>query len=345
MTKLEDLLLPPNILKKKEELNNEIDSFIEQNFTKQEIDAIIDDGGITGVPLTLDEISELEYRNYPNAAIDEAPSFLIPEDVIEEQRELAELGMDDYVKHLEDDEHYVDHEDYADQLFNDETFQGSELQKSLLEFEDDLTKAVSEEIDKEIAEIKLPLYLMSDAEIVGYPDEEFQEEIYDWVNAKLPKHNFSVKDLGAGRGDFYGRLINPPEWEFSKPSAIDYFGIESNPNLCRVGEQKYPGIKLICNDFNDVSIQTDYTICIGTLNDDHGFNKWDYFNKTLNHSLSNTKTAILFVLQGNCYGESGHLDYPIPEVVHRLLDGKRYEIDNSRLEDIYLLTVHIGGYN
>jgi hypothetical protein len=186
---------------------------------------------------------------------------------------------------------------------------------------------------------ELPDYLLNDPEIVGYPDEEFQNEIYQWVESKLPRFDriISIKDLGAGRGDFYG-YIEKGEIEF------DYIGIDSNPNLIQVGQQKYPGIKLICNDFNDVSIQTDYTICIGTLNDDHGLNKWEVFNKTLNHALNNTKTAILFVLQANCYGEQGHLDYPISEVVNELGTFIRYEIDNSKIEDIYLLTVHIGGY-
>lgn len=294
MTRLEDLLLPPNLLKAREE-------FI------QEIDAIIDDaGGISENPLTLDEIAELESRNYHD------PYF------------------DNWVpNNHEDEEHYVDHE-----------------QEPWSQIAADMGKQVAENLDREILGNKLPLYLMNDAEIVGYPDEEMQHEIYDWVwrrifdleYTKFSQYlNFSIKDLGCGRGDFYSKFKN-------SNYQIDYIGIDNNPNLIQVGQQKYPGIKLICNDFNDVSIATDYTICIGTLNDDHGLNKWEVFNKTLIHALNNTKTAILFVLQGNCYGEQGHLDYPIHELIEKLPAGTRYEIDNSKFEDIYLLTVHIGGY-
>lgn len=245
---------------------------------------------------------------------------------------------------------------------------GFEPQKSLNELDQEITfqlgKQISEEIDEQITKwegndvsslvqksseildsekgnfVELPDYLLNDPQIVGYPDEQFQEEIYLWVAAKMNSINyadeFSVKDLGCGRGDF--------TW-VTRGWTIDYIGIDSNPNLIQVGQQKYPEIKLINSDFNDVSIKTDYTICIGTLNDDHGLDKWEVFNKTLIHSLNNTKTAILFVLQANCYGEEGHLDYPIHEVVQRLPEGTKFEIDNSKQEDIYLLTVHIGSFN
>lgn len=306
MNRLEDYLrlepdssLPPKLLKAREE-------FITG------IGAIIDDGGISGVPLTLDEISELEYRNYPNAMIDEAPSFIIPED----------------------DEHYVDHENEVWKEIN-------------VEFAKDVNLDIVKKLQEKHNEI-FPDYLLNDPEIVGYPDAETQKEIYDWVKTKLPYNNFSVKDLGCGRGDFgnwldYSFKYGGDEGEISP--EIDYFGIDNNPNLIQVGQKKYPELKLIYSDFNDVSIQTDFTVCIGTLNDEHDLDKWMMFNKTLNHALNNTKTAILFVLQANCYGIEGHLDYPLHELVQNLSEGIRFEIDYSKLEDIYLLTVHIGGYN
>lgn len=338
MTKLEDYLLPPNLIKKREE-------FV------QEIDVIIDDGGISGQMISLDEVMELESKNYPNAEINEGVRFRdwvlntevddipdlknvgyefdsVSKDEIEEERLMSELGFKDWVQGLEDEEHYVDHEEPWNQIAS---VMGRQVAKNL---------------NEEILGNKLPDYLLNDLEIVGYPDEETQREIYDWVRQKIldleySKFNqvleFSIKDLGCGRGDFYSIFKN-------SNYQIDYIGIDSNPYVIQVGQQKYPGIKLINSDFNDVSIQTEYTICIGTLNDDHGFDKWEDFNKTLNHALNNTKTAIIFVLQADCYGEPGHLDYPIYKLIRRLPQGLRFEIDNSRFEDIYMLTVHIGQF-
>jgi hypothetical protein len=331
MIKLEDFLLPPNLVKQKEE-------FI------QEIDAIIADGGISDQPLSLDEVMKLESKNYPNAEINEGVKFgdwvlntevddipdlknvgyefhSVSKDEIEEERLMSELGFKDWVQGIEDEEHYVDHEETWKQIAS---IMGSQ---------------VAENLDKEILGNKLPDYLLNDAIIVGYPDEETQREIYLWVARKMNSikfiDEFSVKDLGCGRGDFY-KLIQG--W------TIDYIGIDSNPNLIQVGQKKYPEIKLINSDFNEVSIPTDFTICIGTLNDDHNLDKWEFFNKTLNHALNNTKTAIIFVLQADCYGEPGHLDYPIRELVEKLPSGTRFEIDNSKFEDIYCLTVHVGQF-
>ena len=165
-----------------------------------------------------------------------------------------------------------------------------------------------------------------------------QNEIYDWVDSKLPNVNFSVKDLGCGRGDFISQML------FGE-TGNQYIGIDSNPNLIAVGRQKYPGINLINDDFLNVNEQSDYTICIGTLNDDHGFDKWEYFNKTLNHALNTTNKSVIFVLSANNDGIEGFLDYPIHEMVQNLGTDLLFEIDYSKFKDIYLLTVHVGGYD
>lgn len=225
----------------------------------------------------------------------------------------------------DDEEHYVDHE-------------------HLEEREELLSEIMQEDENSGLYQKSIPEYLLNDSEIVGFPDEEMQEEIYKWVEEDLPKHHFSIKDLGAGRCDFYGRLRHR-EGYHDERTGVDYFGIESNPNLCEVARQKYPGVKVINNKFQDVSIQTDFTICIGTLNDDHGEDKWEYFNNTLTGCLSDTKTAVIFVLAADFEGKYGYLDYPIHELVQRLDKNLRWEIDYSLYEDIYKLTVHIGGYN
>lgn len=251
---------------------------------------------------------------------------VISKDDIVEQHYLAELGFEDWVKNLpEDEEHYVDHE-------------------HLEEREELLSEIMRDDEKTGMYQKPIPDYLLNDPEIVGFPDEEMQEEIYKWVEEDLPKHHFSIKDLGSGRSDFYGRLLYR-EGYHDERTGVDYFGIESNPNLCEVSRQKYPKVNVINNRFQDVSIPTDYTVCIGTLNDDHGEDKWEYFNNTLTGCLSDTKIAVIFVLAADFEGKEGYLDYPIHELVQRLDKNLRWKIDYSLYEDIYKLTVHIGGYN
>jgi len=183
----------------------------------------------------------------------------------------------------------------------------------------------------------MPHYLLNDPEVVGYPDADMQREIYEWVAQDLPMWvvSLSVKDFGAGRGDFISAM----------PNNLKYIGFETKESLVLAGKRKYEGIELIHGDFFNSDIITDYTICIGTLNEDHGFDKWEYFNKILKHCINTTKIAIIFVLSSDMDGTEGFLDYPFSELFSQLPKDIRFTVDYTRLEDIYKLTVHIGGYN
>lgn len=192
---------------------------------------------------------------------------------------------------------------------------------------------------KEDLDNNFPDYLANDPQIVGYPDLETQEQIYEWVEEYLPPMNFSIKDFGAGRGDFYNYL------GVENNREVDYFGIDLNPNMVNVARSKYPSIQMFNNDYLDIAIESDYTVVIGTLNESNGNDKWDNFNKTLIHAQNTTKRAIFFVLQANCYGFEGSDDFPIHELVQRLPENTKFTIDNSKLEDIYVLVVHIDDYN
>ncbi len=212
-----------------------------------------------------------------------------------------------------------------------------------VEFVDTTQDEMSDEIVSQ-DKITLPEYLISDPEIVGYPDLEFQEQIYDWVKDSLPTQGYSIKDLGCGRGDFFGHISKREEWE-DKFKNIQYFGIELNPNLCNVAKQKYPEINIVNNDYFEVDIRTDYTICVGTLGDNLGQNKWENFNKTLKWAISNTNIAVIFILQRDCYQNPAYFDYPLGELFEKINPNVKFVLDYSKIKDIYKLTVHIDGFN
>lgn len=199
---------------------------------------------------------------------------------------------------------------------------------------EDKKQSLLDEIENYTSENNFPDYLINDPQIVGYPDLEIQEQIYEWVNEYLPPMNFSVKDFGAGRGDFYGYLS-------STNRDVDYYGFDLNPNLVNVAKSKYPDIQIFNNDYLDISIETDYTVVIGTLNENHGQDKWDNFNKTLIHAQNTTNRSILFVLQADCYENESSCDFPINDLVKILPKNIKFTIDNSKIEDIYILVVHI----
>lgn len=196
---------------------------------------------------------------------------------------------------------------------------------------------IEEKIEKQ-PEFVLPEYLINDPEVVGYPDIDLQEAIYAWVLSDLPMGGFTVKDMGAGRGDFYGYSKN-------KLGSVSYTGFETKKTLTTVGLEKYKDIILLQDDFFNYDMETDYTICIGTLNEDNGIDKWEYFNKTLIHCQKTTKKAIIFILSANMGGLQGFFDYPLHEILSHIPTDIRFTVDYTKLEDIYKLTIHIGGYN
>tara|TARA_R110000868_G_scaffold12456_9_gene59583 strand:+ start:1262 stop:2047 length:786 start_codon:yes stop_codon:yes gene_type:complete len=207
---------------------------------------------------------------------------------------------------------------------------------------DDIDRMVksSRTIYDEVRELEIPDYLVNDPEVVGYPDLEMQSHIYNWVCQSIPWNGYTIKDLGAGRGDLYGHLRQERE------SVIpNYTGFEKKESLVLAGKSKYKDITLLKDDFFNSPIVTDYTVCVGTLNEDHGEDKWGYFNKTLNHAISTTKVAIIFILAADMDGNIGFLDYPLAEILSYIPKDVRFTIDYTQLEDIYKLTVHIGGYN
>ena len=123
------------------------------------------------------------------------------------------------------------------------------------ELEDQFISEIDQEIENHPEYVNVeefPDYLVNDPEIVGYPDEDFQEEIYNLISDRLPKFNFTVKDLGAGRCDFYAHLMKD-DYAGERKTGIDYFGIDSNPYSCQVAKKKYPKVQIINNDFLDIN--------------------------------------------------------------------------------------------
>lgn len=182
--------------------------------------------------------------------------------------------------------------------------------------------------------IEIPPYLIDDSEAVGYPTDEFQQEIYDWVLEYVPSFTIkTVKDFGCGRGDF-GKHFFPNY----------YTGIDLNKIIISAGRTKYPPFNLMCADYLKCSLQTDYTVCIGTLNSFVGIEKWEWFEQTLKIALDTTNEAIVFILSKNTEVD-GYLDYPISETISRIPTELPFKIDYTKFEDIYALVVYKQPYS
>lgn len=182
----------------------------------------------------------------------------------------------------------------------------------------------------------IPDYILNDPEIVGYPDVQMQQEIYQWVYASMytdvfQSKSFIVKDFGCGRGDFGGWL-----------GLSDYIGIDRLPVMIDAGKEKYPGLKLICDDWMYVSITSDYTVCIGSLNQRDGLmDHYDRFWQTFGQAMRSTTKKIIFVFSvGEEEGDGELVSYDLSRIIDAIPKDFPFEIDCSRFQGVCKLVVH-----
>ena len=181
-------------------------------------------------------------------------------------------------------------------------------------------------------EPEIPDYIINDPEVVGYPDEYMQDEIYQWVYSSL--HGFgSIKDVGCGRGDF-GNYLKNQTW----PNSFDYIGIDRTKLIIDAGMKKYPELNLICNDWMNIIDATDYTVCIGSLNHDDGSDRYDRFWSVFDHSRQTTNKKIIFVFSTE--PEEGFVHYELNRILHGIPEGYPFDIDCSRYKGICKLVFY-----
>lgn len=200
---------------------------------------------------------------------------------------------------------------------------------------EDLLKSPEEIIVPEPEPMNIPDYMLNDPKIVGYPDAEMQDDIYRWV-ANSIRSGASVKDFGAGRGDFADAYLKNL-W----PNSDDkYIGIDKNPFLIEAGIQKWRSkyeFALKHGDWFDEFVITDYTVCIGSLNEPETPEPMDFFYRTMTHALQTTKEQVIFVF--NTEPEDGYNHFPLNKVIKILSDWKPFRLDCSRYKGICKLTV------
>lgn len=200
---------------------------------------------------------------------------------------------------------------------------------------EDLLKTPEEIIVPKPEPMNIPDYMLNDPEIVGYPDVEMQDDIYRWVENDI-RFNATVKDFGCGRGDFGHAYL-----KYARPNSDDlYIGIDKNPFLIEAGIRKWRSkyeFALKHGDWFDEFTMTDYTVCIGSLNEVETADPMDFFFRTLTHALQTTKEQVIFVF--NTEPEEGYNHFPLDKVIDILSEWKPFRLDCSRYKGICKLTV------
>jgi hypothetical protein len=221
-----------------------------------------------------------------------------------------------------------------------------------------LKKVEESDIALSVTREPLPDYLLTDPEVVGYPDLEMQENLYDYaVSNVLPlvldlDNPIEVVDIGAGRGDLRAFLERRYQWapvNFEK--GLYYFGYELNGIHRNIARQKY-GLELYKSDFVESRISFDgWGFCIGSLNDDYGLfpansisDKFQYFKKLVDVCLNRLSQGVVFILLNETSEDQPNLiPFPIPEMME-FLDTEypdlAFNLDYSKFQGIYKLTIY-----
>lgn len=212
-----------------------------------------------------------------------------------------------------------------------------------------------EKIEESVPENQLlPDYLLTDPEVVGYPDLEMQENIYEYALMGVlplvldPVSPIAVVDIGAGRGDLRAYLERRYNGSLV---GLDYFGYELNFIHVTAAKQKY-GIEILVSDFANIEYNfKGWGFCIGSLNDDYGLfppdsprEKFEYFRKLLDSCLRNISDGTVFILLNETDENQPNLiPFPISEMVE-FLDSEytdvAYNLDYSRFQGIYKLIIY-----
>lgn len=216
--------------------------------------------------------------------------------------------------------------------------------------------SISEEQNEtlEAEKTRIPEYLLTDTEVVGYPDLEMQENIYSYaIRTVLPAFldttdPIDVVDIGAGRGDLRGFLARKYA-DNEGLSGINYYGYELNSIHRNIAMQKY-GIFLSGKEFSEVRASfKGWGFCIGSLNDDYGLfdlseeSKLFYFRKLLSNALDIISEGVVFILLNDNRSDSNLISFPVSSIV-RLLEEHfpdiAYTVDQSSFHGIYRLVVY-----
>jgi hypothetical protein len=206
------------------------------------------------------------------------------------------------------------------------------------------------ETSPEDTEDEIPEYMYHDAGMVGYGDDQIQQDIYNLtMRGTVPLvGKLSILDIGAGRGDILHHIKNRlPELE------IDYRGYEVNSLLAKIGIEKYKSAtfgKFSANieveDFMTAEIinRYDLTLMVGTLNLDYGFNMqpWEYLELMLRKALDVTEmggTVVMVLLQDNG-GEDQYISYPIPNMTDLIMKfNMPFTIEYGEIPSVYKLSI------
>jgi hypothetical protein len=113
-------------------------------------------------------------------------------------------------------------------------------------------------LENEPAEVD-PEYLLNAPEIVGWGSTQEQELLFSAL-LLFYSPEMTILDAGCGRADLFGYLTKTFGVE------VPYKGIDYNPNLLAIAQEKYPTVNVDAVDILNMSENADWIVASGLFN-------------------------------------------------------------------------------
>jgi len=141
----------------------------------------------------------------------------------------------------------------------------NEVNKQTLQEEVMTTESVDTNAVTEIATPEpitySPDYLLNAPEVVGWLSTQEQELLFSAM-LLFYETKHSILDVGCGRADLFGYIR-----DLLLDSDIKYKGIDLNPNILKIAEEKYPGVEVEAVDILKMSEEKyDWVMASGMFN-------------------------------------------------------------------------------
>jgi len=111
--------------------------------------------------------------------------------------------------------------------------------------------------ETEIAQSSEPVEwdLFTSPQVVGWSSKEEQETLFEAALWLASAPGLSILDVGCGRADMY---------PLAAQKGLVYKGIDYNPNIINVAQQKYPGVSVETLDVLNIDAGVDYDWVVGS---------------------------------------------------------------------------------
>jgi len=97
--------------------------------------------------------------------------------------------------------------------------------------------------------------ILNAPEIVGWSSKEEQATLFEAALWLASAPGLSILDVGCGRADMY---------PLATQKGLVYKGIDYNPNIINVAQQKYPGVSVETLDVLNIDAGADYDWVVGS---------------------------------------------------------------------------------